>query len=98
MIVCPYCVAEKGLNIERDKGKHLFETEEEFFDHLEMVHDLVVRRKGETDEQARKRVEEKQKKVFGYVRIGSENCQCPSCKAKRGLLTDVLVDALRGGK
>jgi len=95
MIACPFCVAEKGLNLERDKGKHLFENEEEYFNHLEMVHDLVVRRKGETEEDAIKRVREKQKKEFGFVRIGSENCQCPACKAKRKILKKLVEEFLK---
>ena len=50
---------------------------EEWFNHLEMEHDLVVRREGETEEEARKRVKAKN------PRLGTENCQCPTCVRNR---------------
>ena len=50
-----------------------FETDEELFNHLEMDHDLVVVRPGETREDALKRVLAKNK------RIGTPGCRCLTC-------------------
>jgi len=52
-IACKLCIATEGLlgsNI-----KNLPTTEEEMFTHLESVHHIIVRRKGETDEAAEAR-------------------------------------------
>lgn len=74
MITCKYCIIEKGIT-----GKDGFETEEEFFEHIEMVHDIAVRRPGESHEEALERVREKN------PRIGTDDCQCPGCKERRRL-------------
>ena len=79
LIGCRYCTTEKGITV-----KDCFETEEEYFNHLEMEHDLVVRRPGETEEEAMERVKAKN------PRTGTENCQCPACKQKRKILSDLL--------
>ena len=71
-MLCKICVVERGCTI-----KDSFETEEELFNHIEMEHDIVVQRDGETEEEAWDRVKKKN------PRIGAENCQCPDCKAKR---------------
>lgn len=68
--LCPYCF--KILPFENDSG--------EWLNHLEMEHDLVVRRKGETKEEATERVKKKN------LRMGTEDCQCPRCVMKRKLL------------
>lgn len=86
---CTYCIASKGLTLKSD---HLFETDEEFFDHIEMVHDLPVRREGETNGQAMARVKAKN------PRLGGPDCQCPNCLHKRGNpLADIfgMVNILR---
>lgn len=73
---CPYCLLPGGKGIGPSIGG-IFETDEEFIEHLEMEHDLVVRRPGETAKEAWARVKAKN------PRIGTENCQCPSCLAKK---------------
>lgn len=87
-IACKYCIATKGLRLDRDR---LFETEEEFFDHIEMEHDLPVRREGETVEECMKRFKAKNPRASG------PDCQCPACLHKRGdSRADVmaLIDSL----
>ena len=74
-IACKICIMEKGLK--GSETNRFFATEEQLFDHLEDEHDLVVRREGETEAEANARVHAKNK------RIGTENCRCPECKAKR---------------
>jgi hypothetical protein len=63
------------LWLDRD---HLFETDEELFDHIEMEHDIPVRREGETAEEAMKRFKAKN------TRAGGPDCQCPACLRQRG--------------
>lgn len=75
MITCKYCVATKGLTMSSD---HIFKTDEELFNHIEMVHDIPVRRKGETEEACMVRFKDKNS------RAGGPDCQCPDCLAKRG--------------
>ncbi len=72
--LCKFCLiyGTKSLTI-----RDAFNTEEELFDHIEMEHDLVIRRLGETEAEAKKRVYAKNK------RIGTGNCQCPNCIRKR---------------
>jgi len=70
---CPYC-----FNIVR------IEIWEDWFNHLETIHDLVVRREGETYEEAIARVKAKN------PRIGTENCQCPRCVIRRQLETKLI--------
>lgn len=66
-IACKLCIAEKGL---KDTDiDNLPQTQEEFFDHLESVHHILVTRSWETDEQALKRFLEK----YPEARI------CPDC-------------------
>lgn len=67
----------KGIRMADKQG--VFENDEDYFNHLEMEHDLVIRREGETDKQAKARVKAKN------PRMGTENCQCPACLAKRSL-------------
>lgn len=69
---CRFCAIEKGITV-----RDCFENQEDFFNHLEVVHDLVVSRVGESDEQARERVKTKN------PRLGTKNCQCPGCKQGR---------------
>lgn len=79
VIGCKYCAIERGITV-----KDCFETEEEYFNHLEMIHDLIIRREGETAEEAEKRVKAKN------PRIGTKDCQCPACKEKRKILSGFL--------
>lgn len=78
MNCCKFCIAKKGL-----KGSELktcgycFETEEELFNHIEMEHDLVIMREGETEEQATTRVKAKN------PRLGTKDCRCPACLERR---------------
>lgn len=56
MFACTICVATKGL-----KGSELDslpKSEDELIDHLERVHHYVVRRHGESDEEAARRCDE----------------------------------------
>lgn len=100
-IACTFCIASRGIkgtgNTLDGKTRAVFDTEEEYFDHLEMEHDLVVRREGETEEEARKRVEDKQRKAFGFVRLGSEKCNCPACRGRRGDVRDLIANLVRAG-
>ena len=83
MIACKYCIAKHGLwgsdfkSLDGDR-KVAFDAEDEFYDHLEEEHDLIVRRENETLEEAEKRVHAKNK------RIGTESYQCPQCRAVKG--------------
>ena len=78
--LCKYCVAIKGAT-----SKDAFETDEEFYNHVEMEHDIPVKRKGETHEQTMKRFKAKNK------RAGTKDCQCLSChKDPRYALVDSL--------
>jgi len=95
-IACLYCIASKGI---RGSGENLvdgkqaiFDKDEDYYNHLEMEHDLVIRREYETADEATKRVYAKNS------RIGTENCQCPSCKNNRGDSRDALADAIRKGE
>lgn len=92
MITCKYCVATKGLTMSSD---HIFKTDEELFNHIEMEHDIPVKRKGETEEECMVRFKAKNS------RAGGPDCQCPDCLAKKGShLADIygLVDKLNEGK
>ena len=71
--LCTYCLSEKALT-----PSDGFKTDEDFYNHLEEEHDLVVRRENETGEQAEARVKKKNS------RIGTKDCRCPDCKKKRG--------------
>jgi len=73
---CPYCLLPGGKGIGPGIGG-IFETDEEFIEHLEMEHDLVVKRPDETDDEAFARVKSKN------PRIGTDDCRCPACLAKR---------------
>jgi hypothetical protein len=86
--ICSYCVATEGL-----KGSELeeksFPDDESFLNHLEEVHDLIIRRKGETEEEAVERVKAKN------PRIGTDDCRCPSCLAKKGDSRLEIIEELR---
>ena len=84
MIACKYCVMEEGITV-----GDCFQTEEELAEHLEMEHDIVVRRPGETEEEARERAKAKN------PRIGTDNCRCPVCKEKRRLRNFLFNRAIR---
>lgn len=74
MIACKYCIATKGLSLQ---SSHLFQTEEELFEHIEMEHDIPVAREGETEEETMQRFKAKNK------RAGGPDCQCLSCRFVR---------------
>jgi len=74
MIACRYCIIERGITV-----RDCFETGKELIEHIEMVHDIAVRRSGESHKEAVERVKEKN------PRIGTDNCQCPACKEKKKL-------------
>jgi len=87
-IACKYCIATKGLKLDRD---HLFESDEELVDHIEMEHDIPVRREGETEEECMSRFKAKN------PRAGGPDCQCPTCLRNRGdrrAIAISLVDLL----
>jgi len=91
-IACSYCIASKGLTL---RSSHLFETDEELIEHIEMEHDMPVAREGETQEQTMARFKAKN------PRAGGPECQCPSCLRGRGSpLADIytLVDQIRGSR
>jgi hypothetical protein len=81
-IACTYCIATKGLRLDRDR---LFETDEEFYEHIEMEHDMPVQREGETDGECMRRFKAKN------PRAGGPDCQCPACLHQRG---DARADAM----
>lgn len=88
---CRYCIASKGLRL---GDKHIFDTEEEFINHIEMEHDIPVTRDGETEEQTKERFAKQN------PRAGGPDCRCPSCLAKsdgRHALVDMLIDAKERG-
>lgn len=76
MIGCRYCLLPGAKGIGPRIGG-IFEIDEEFFNHMEDEHDLVIRRHGETEEEAKVRVKAKN------PRMGTENCRCPACLAQR---------------
>lgn len=75
-LTCKKCVVELGFKLS-DKDR-IFETEEQFFNHLEEVHGTPVARKGETEEEAMERCAKK-----GIV-PDKEKCKCRECREKRG--------------
>ena len=71
--LCTYCLSEKSLRLSDG-----FKTDEDFNNHLEEEHDLVVPRENETKKESWARVKKKN------PRIGTKECMCPNCKNKRG--------------
>lgn len=84
MIACKYCTMEKGITI-----RDCFETDEELAEHIEMEHDIAVRRPEETGKEAREGAKAKN------PRIGTDNCRCPACKEKRRLEKFLFSRAIR---
>ncbi len=66
---CKICILTEGLT--GNNTDSLPETEEDFFDHIEKVHHIPVKKEGETHEQAIKRFLAKYPEVIN----------CPHCKA-----------------
>ena len=58
----------------------VLETDEDLVEHIEMVHCIPVRRAGETDAQAKARVQAKNPDY------GTSRCPCPGCVHRRRLL------------
>ena len=66
-LACKICIREKGL-----KGRDipfLPKDEEELADHMEAVHHILVKRKGETEEQATAR----------FLKAHPKAKECPDC-------------------
>jgi hypothetical protein len=73
---CSICAITEGV-----RGGGLFETDEEFFAHLEHDHHIPVKRPGETEEGAVARFKRENPEA------GGPNCKCPNCRvirARRG--------------
>ena len=85
-IACKYCIATKGLK-GSELEKQTFGTQEEFVEHIEMVHDIPVTRKGETEKETMDRFSKKN------PRAGGPDCQCPACQAKHGHVQVALLDS-----
>ena len=82
-LACKYCVLTKGLkgtgeNL-ADGKKIMFDTPEEFFNHIEMEHDIPITRVGETESECMERFKKINK------RAGTDNCQCPFCLTRKTL-------------
>jgi len=76
MRICPYCVASRGFKGSEivDGGEKDMFDDEKWFSHLEDEHGIIVRRSGESENQARERCLQKG--------IGGTACQCGDCKMK----------------
>ena len=83
MKVCKECIAKFGFKLS-DKGK-TFETDEELYEHLEMVHGTPVIREGETEEECKKRCKAK------GLSPDRSKCVCEECKIFRGEKTNIRV-------
>jgi hypothetical protein len=81
-IACKLCLAAHGLR--REDFDRLPRTEEELFDHLERVHGYIVRRAGESAEEAEARVRRAQ--PAGALRPfePSSPAGAPSSASRRG--------------
>lgn len=90
MNVCKECIAKFGFKMS-DKNK-TFETDEELYDHLEMVPGTPVIREGETEKEC-----EKQCKTKGLSRDRNK-CICEECKIFRGEKTDIRVSDIHIAK
>jgi hypothetical protein len=68
-VLCKLCTVE---------GNTIFANalagDDELYEHIEMVHDVPVRREGETDQKAMARVRAKN------PRMGGPDCRCVDCK------------------
>ena len=89
MKACKICIAKFGFRL-ADKEK-TFETDEELYEHLENFHGQIVKRKGETEEQAIKRCAEK-----GIVPDRSK-CRCEECKLARGEESKITLTGFSPG-
>ena len=49
--------------------------DDELHEHIEMEHDIALRREGETDQEAQARV------LAKNPRMGGPDCRCPDCSA-----------------
>ncbi len=74
--ICKYCIITKGIK-GSDLAKEDLSNDEAFCEHIENVHGIVVKREGETKEDARKRCAAK-----GIV-TDRTKCQCQECKEMR---------------
>ena len=77
-LACKICIVKTGIKFGTDKGKKIFETEEELYNHLENYHGRPVIRENETEQQAIERCAKK-----GIVE-DRNICQCEECKKLRG--------------
>lgn len=83
MKVCTKCIAQFGFKLS-DSGK-TFNTDDEYADHMENIHGMVVIRNGETEEDATKRCAEK-----GIVSDRTK-CICEECKILRKEQTFIRI-------
>jgi hypothetical protein len=74
-IGCPYCVMPGGKGISLSHG--VFDNDEDYYEHIEMDHDIPVRQDNETEEDCMKRFHAKN------TRAGGPDCQCPTCMSER---------------
>lgn len=74
-IACRYCITKKGLK--GSEIKNLPQTDEEFANHVEETHGILVMREGETEEQTKQRCAKK-----GIV-SDRMKCQCGDCREMR---------------
>jgi len=81
--VCQKCIVQFGFKL-TDKGKS-FETDEESYEHLEMIHGIPVIREGETKEECERRCQAK------GLSSDRNKCICEECKIWRGEKTDIRV-------
>lgn len=78
-LACRLCIFEDGFTLENIDS--LLKTEDEFVDHVESVHSIPVRRKGETWNKARKRF------LLAYPeKSDPKKCNCETHQAKRGAI------------
>mgnify|MGYP001583873331 CR=1 FL=1 len=90
MKVCQRCIVQFGFKL-ADKNK-TFETDEELFEHLEMIHGIPVRREGETEKDCMKRTAKK------GLSSDRNKCVCEECKIYRGEKTSLRISDLEIAK
>ena len=83
MIGCKYCLLPGGKGI---RLSDCFETDEEFFDHIESEHHIPVRRDGERNAETMERFRREKPEA------GGPNCKCPTCQGHQRTLE--VMDSL----
>jgi len=90
MKVCQKCIIQFGFKLS-DKGKN-FETDEELYEHFEMVHGIPVRRENETAKDAEERCAKK------GLSENRNKCVCKECKIWRDEKSGIRVNDLEIAK